>query len=423
MNIMDELFLVINAIGYLLIFYQLKRKFGLGNIGVLYFLFYTILSVMSIHLFIVGEPNLFNWKDINILPLLYQQFFIAIFCIVLAKVDSKAEYAAQPKSNILYFVYIFVITFSLLDLINVWEDFSTGIVMLATDDQYGAELYNELSEMVYSTRSGPKQYISVVANITKHLAPILFLHYLANPKKNMFILIGLGCSSVVAIMSAISIGSRLGIVQEVMNIIGGMWLMRRFYSRRVIAWMRPIAVAFGTIVLVGFLSITLSRANKKNDSVLLFLESYASQSFLYFGSHGFSNEQIRYGDRTIPLLKSIFVKDVARSYIDRVDKYKKMKINEKVFVSFVGDCVFDYGIIGGTIFLLLLYTLFRVLLFPPGKLLYFDKIIAAFMLIWLLNGFYAWPYSDFGGNLSFISLLFLACFFRKSRKSYVYKQK
>jgi len=420
---MEELFLVINSIDYLVIFHLLRKRFGWGNLGVLYFLFYTILSFLSIHLYITGTPNLFDWKEINLFPLLYQQFFIAIFCILLARIDYKAEYIAQPQSYIIYLVYVFVITFSLLDIINVWEDFSTGIILLATDDQYGAELYNDLSEMVYTTRSGAKQYISVIANITKHLAPILFLHYMAYPKKNIFILLGLGCSSLVSIMSAISIGSRLGIVQEMMNIIGGIWLMRRFYSRRIILWMRPIGIAFGTIIMIGFLSITLSRAGKTNINPLSFVESYASQSFLYFGSHGFNNEQIRYGDRTIPLLKSIFAKDVARSYIDRVDKYKKMKINEKVFVSFVGDCVFDYGVIGGTIFLFLLYSMFRTLLLPIGETLYFDKVVLTYMLIWLLNGFYAWPYSDFGGNLSFISLLLLSLFFRKSRKSYVYKQK
>ena len=137
---------------------------------------------------------------------------------------------------------------------------------------------------------------------------------------------------------------------------------------------------------------------------------------MYFGKYGFENGETRDGDRIMPLVKSIFVKDVARSYVDRESKFKHMKIRENVFVTFVGDCVFDFGVLGGALFLFLLYFAFKSFLNNTGKVLYLDQLIILYMVCNLLNGFYLWPFSDFGGNLKLITLFLLVFFFNLTRK-------
>jgi hypothetical protein len=414
---MDILFLIINSIIWFFFFKHLKKKYGFINVGVLYTLLYFLLSIMAIHLYVtVTRPDDYPWQGQNFFALLYLFFFIVLFSRVLAKGTYDKQCIAHPSNTYLMPIYIIIIILSLLNVITVSQDFFTGIISLATEDSYGQSLYHELSQSAHSVHSGGViNYISVVSNISQGLAPILFLYYLTTPKKKSIIVIGLGIAAFISLMQAISVGSRSAILQGLMNIGGGLLVLYRYYSSKIIRIIRPVFIIIFAIIASGFTFITISRLQTNNLNSFFFLETYASQSYLLFGHYGFDNGQVRNGDRTMPLVKSVFTKDVARTYGEREIKYNRMKLNESVFVTFVGDCVFDYGVFGGAFFLMCLYLLIRFFLINKRKILYFDQVLISYLVIFLLNGFYLWPFPDFGGNLLFCSLIFLALFFRTKR--------
>ena len=420
---MDLFLLLINSLLYLFILYQMKRRYGLFNIGTLYMVFYTMSAILAIHLYGYYYHRLYSWDGQNLFCLIYLLFFIVLFINLLNKYKFSNKQIAHPPGQFINPLCVSIILVSLIDIIDIWENFSTGIILLLTDEEYGNELYLMLNDSVHSVGSREGNVLNVLSTIGKSIAPLLLVYYLTRPGKNLFITIGLIAATLMSFMHGISVGSRHALVSGLMNLIAGFYLLRHFYSNKTMTWLRPIAIGAVSVIVLSFGILTISRSNATHEGkTFAFVESYVSQSFLYFGKYGFDNGERRDGDRIVPLIKSIFVKDVARSYVDREQKFKHMKIRENVFVTFVGDCVFDFGVIGGALFLFLLYYTFKAFLNKKGKILYFDQIIILYLICNLLNGFYLWPFSDFGGNLKLFTLLLLVFFFNLTRKqTHVYK--
>ncbi len=412
---MDLFILVCNAALFFVFAFYYKKRWGFGNLGVLYVFFYAASAAFACHLYAtVYNPK---WIGINPLCLLYMMFFIIVFAKFLMKETSVNCPIAHPPVFYMLPIYVIVILLSLSGIVEVWENFHTGIISLAVDESYGQELYSELNTSVHTADvGGDTNVLSVLSNITKGIAPILFLYYLTTSHKKIWIVIGLGLSSMVTFMLAISSGSRSAIVQQLMSISAAAFFLWKYYNKKTKRISFPILIAIFSVIIAGFMFITLSRSNATHGgNTFEFIESYAAQSYLFFGSKGFKNEQIRNGDRTIPLLKSIFTDDVARSYAERERKYTKMAAPESVFSSFVGDCVFDFGIIGGSLFLAIFYALLASF-FKKRKrkqVLYVDQIIIIYLVAYLLNGFYLWPFSDYGGNLFLVTSLLIAVYIKR----------
>ena len=421
---MDYIVLILNSAIFFAVAFFYKRRYGFGNIGVLYVMFYAILSLIACHLYATKTPSLYSWNNQNILCLIYMMFFVVLFSKILMKAFSRNMMIIHPSFRVMLPVYLVIMIFSLLGIIEIVQDFSYGMIMLMTDDGYGQELYHELNTSVHAGKSsGSVNIISVFSNITKGLAPIMFIYYLTVPKKKIVIVLGLGFSTLITFMLAISSGSRHAIVQNLLSISASMWAFWPYFNHTVKKKITPILLSIAIIIVSGFMFITISRSNATRDGDTVgFIESYTSQSFLFFGSNGFDNGQIRNGERTIPLIKSIFFDDVARSYAEREVKFTRMKINESVFVSFIGDCVFDFGLIGGTFFLFLLYMFLNSFFKRGINSIHVDQVIIIYLIIYLLNGFYSWPFSDFGGNLFFVASVLLCIYIKLfSHETYLYK--
>lgn len=369
-----------------------------------------------------SDGSLFSWVGINLPPLLFLQFFIVLFSSLLCKLHNNAIYICHPPTKLMTIIYIFIILFSLLNIFEIINNFSKGFILLATDSSYGQEIYAETTEkMVYSKNTNNVvSIIGVISNIAKNIAPLFLCYYLTEKKYNLFILIGLGLASFVSYMYAISMGMRSVIILNSLSFLAFFFFLKKFISTKAYRILKKGLIIFGGIIILGFYFITTSRSEHRgDDSSFEFIESYAAQSFLYFGKYGFDNgEQIRNGDRTMPFIKSIFsTEEVARSTYERRLKYDQMKINESVFVTFVGDFVFDFGIFGGAIVMSLLYLIYRHFLkYQKKKFLHIDQIVVAYLVIYTLCGFYLYPLSDYAGNIMLLSLLLIAVFFKLLRR-------
>lgn len=394
--------------------YWWKRD-GIENTGVLIIAFYSIISILAIHLYSENPyGELHPWFNISLYALLYLFFFIYIFCTLLLK-PSKAKKLIDTPNKDLVPLYIFVIIFSLLDIVPTIQNFRTGLFMMMMDSQYGNILYQESTlEGVHTAQiRGAVSFIGVFSNFARNIAPVLLLYSLTNKKINKFIVIGLLLATFSTYMTAISQGLRSVIVQNLLTFIFLFAFLYKYYSPKVKKIIIPIlSIMIGIIILGGAL-ITSSRVDAVNTDAGTFIESYASQSVLYFGCYGFDNgDQIRNGDRTFPMIKSFFTDDVARSTFDRRQKYQSMYINESVFTSFVGDFVFDFGIIGGACVMLSLFLLFKILLSKVSYHIHFYDILVVYLLIYMLCGFYLYPLSDFVGNIMLIGILIISCIYR-----------
>ena len=391
------------------------KKDGIKNTGVLLIAFYAIISILAIHLYSQNPyGELHPWFNISLYALLYLFFFIYIFCTLLLK-PSKAKILIDTPNKYLVPLYIFVIIFSLLDIVPTIQNFRTGLFMMMMDSQYGNILYQESTlEGVHTAQvRGAISFIGVFSNFARNLAPVLLLYSFANKNGNKYIIIGLLLATFSTYMTAISQGLRSIIVQNLFTFIFFFSFLYKFYSVKVKKIIIPLLSTMIGIIIFGGALITSSRVDAGDMDASTFIESYASQSVLYFGCYGFDNgNQIRNGDRTFPMIKSFFSDDVARTTFDRRQKYQSMYINESVFTTFVGDFVFDFGIIGGVCVMLSMFLLFKILLSKISRHIHFHEILIVYLLIYMLCGFYLYPLSDFVGNIMLIGILIISCFYR-----------
>ena len=413
-SVLDTIAICVNALCWVVASRLYIKKYKMSNLGVLYVLFYTILSLMAIHLY-YDHPDSDPYDGQNLFGLLYLFSFILFFCIPMLKISGKKELVHQRGHTVAYMA----IVITLLAVIGVSEDienFSSGMLQLATDDEYGAELYNELrntSGSLSGNTSSATNYILVLSNTAKRIAPFFFLYYLSRPKINIFVFLGLALSTFLFFMNAISAGQRSGIVVGVMNIAAFYFFMHKFYRKKIQRIVKPIVLSAGVIIVGALALITISRATASNstrNSTFSFVESYACESILNFGQYGMDPGGCRYGDRTFPLVKSFFTKDVAKTYYDRIVKYKKLKINEKRFITFVGDFTIDFGPVFGALVMLLLILMFTGTMRSSGKI-GVSHLCMVYLLINFLNGFYLYTLSDFGGNLVFLLFIMMYLFF------------
>ncbi len=413
---MDYLFLWLYALIWLFVLLIVLRKYSINNIGSAYVLFYSILCILALHIFYNDEIfKRFNGQ--SFISLVYLLVFLILFIRPLLKLDKICPVLVHPSGRIMPVIYIVVIVFSLLGLPEIISNFISGLVMLATDEGYGQQLYHELRNsdaMVGNASHSVISYISVVSNFARGLAPFLFLYYLSTKKINSILFIGLFLSTFISFMSSISSGSRSAILTLALNIFFMYLFMRKYYSHRILRVFKPLLIGAASVIGAAFLFLTVSRTTTIGEGPIFFAERYAAQSILEFGKNGLDPGGCRYGDRTFPLIKSIFTKDVARDYYSRLNKYQNLKTDESSFITFVGDFTVDYGPIGGAVVMLLMISFFSISL-KRKHTIGLQHLALVYLLIMILNGFYLYPLPDFLGNILFFTYIFLFFFFSFTR--------
>lgn len=412
----DIITLTINALLWVIVSCYLIKHYSYKNTGVIVVLFYTIISVFAIDFFI-REPEgwIFPWNKIEILPLLILLVFVLLFSGLIIN-SYKIRRFKQPPLKLINTIGIIVSILSLVDIVSIINNFSTGLVLLMTDDNYGNELYlQSTNDLVYNIqRSGVINIIGSLSTLTKNFAPMIFLIYLTYTKRNKILVISLALSTFVVYMYGVSMGLRSMIIQNLLTFILFYLYIKRFYSKKTRYWFNLLMGCFFGCILLGTVLITVSRANTvKGFSPVTFAESYATQGILFLGGYGIDNgDEIRYGDRTFPFIKSFFTDDVARDVVDRRLKYPKMKINDVVFYTFVGDFIFDFGVIGGIFILCLLYLLYRSLLKGNTKSIDLSQIMIIYLLCFMLVGFYLYPLDGYAGNIFLISIILFSIVYK-----------
>lgn len=414
----DIIILSVNAIAWILFFLIIRKHNKFANIGMLYYFFYMILAISAVHLYCRLEPNLYPWNKQNLFALLYLLAFIYLFCRPLMIFENQEQILVHPPKILMNVIYVCTIMLSLIGIVDIFNNFLDGFIKLMVDENYGNMIYQESTEnFVHTAKANNSINIfGVIGNIAKGLSPLLLFYYLAEKEINKVIMVGLIISTFVTFMHSISMGIRSVLVLNGINFCMLFIYMKRFYTKKTLSKIKPILISLTVIISIGFASITYSRLVNSDNDPLAFVESYASQGFLYFGAYGFDNgDEIREGDRIFPLPKSLIDKNSARSTYERRRKYTKMYINESVFVTFVGDFVFDFGIFGGAFAMVSFLFIIQIFLKKNCKYVYFDQLLILYLNIYILSGFYLFPLSEFAGNILLFTILLLAIFFRINR--------
>ena len=292
------------------------------------------------------------------------------------------------------------------DLMRIQDGIST--IML---DQ-GRELYSDV--MNESQIKGGAYIISSLPTIYTNLTTeiillIAFYNFYKKRKKKLTtaVLIALAFTP----FSSLANGQRGGAFDVIIIAIGTYFLFAPLLENKI----RRIAKITGIVFLVGVLvptvALTKSRFGSRDYSVLDSVYSYMGQQNLNFDIYAFDNNGLRYGDRVFPLFKKMLgFEDVPDDFWQRRKKYPKLKINDEVFIGYIGDFLLDFGPWISTILFVVFTSIFLSLTkLRHKKCEFYQLLVIQFVLtLGLQGGLKLYPFADtFGLKIFSFGLLYI----------------
>lgn len=284
---------------------------------------------------------------------------------------------------------------------------------LLSDADMGKDMYSESMQESENSGSGIQNLVSIVVNAMSDITILLFFYYLSLPKRNWVIIAGLFVSTITYMLSPILSGLRGGVVTAIFTFVVAYFLLRPYYTARLRRWIDMAGLILVIVVSIPIAAITMSRFGEKDGGAMYSVVYYAGQAPINFNNYGLDAGGIRYGDRTFNLVKRVFDSDTPKNYVERRNKYYKLKMDDDIFYTFVGDFTLDFGPYIAPIIFLIFTSLIVCLTKPKqGKIAFYQLILIYFVACICMQGsFYLFAYADTAGLK--IIVLFILYFMMK----------
>lgn len=411
---METVFLLINILLY---FFFLIKEMKIERVSVVTFIIFIYLFVAVFGFVLFTNPMSKGLYKVSLFP---QILLFIIICITLSpirKCTTIYEGTIKPPSEKIFKLFIyFVAIITFLRAPGLFKNLSDNMLLMIYDTSYLSSKYEELySGGTSGFSSGSFNYIAILGGMIDEIAILLFMYYLSCKKRKTWIVITLVIASILSPIGALVQARRGAMVSAVLNFCVFYLMFRHAYTEVINRRIKRILIIVSSLIVVGMTLITISRFTKSymdDDYATNSALYYVGQPMLYIDDAVMDPGGHRWGDRTVPLFKSLFTTG-AYTYSQRVDVYKNLNVDETVFTTFWGEFVLDFGVILG-ILLWLLLILWLYLLGPgTRKQIPFYRLLPIVILIDILvSGWTQSPFSDIGGNIHFIFILLLYYYFK-----------
>lgn len=416
LNLDNNILLVVNLLFYIITFFIYIRKRPLASVGSALLLFYSSLAFVSLLLF--NHPYS-DYLDLKLFPFIYLFALLLLsFAPILKYHEEEITSIQQPSKLAIGIVCTIVIIASVTRIIEVYTNFSSGMSEMLTNSDGGVSLYNETLENFDSQGDGKiTNLASIIGNAFSDILVLFFFYFLTLEKKNKFYLGGLFLSIIIVMLTSISSGLRGSVVLLLITMIFVYLLMKNQINEIIRKKIKKIGIIFFSIISIPIVLITISRFNERdgqNDFLSYSLEWYYGQAFLNFNNYVLDSNGIRNGDRTASLFKQLVFDDTPKNYLERVDKYAHMSIDESIFSTFVGDFVLDYGATAAFfIFLFASVFFIRKTKTENGRILFHQLILLYFLLcVVVQGGIGLFTFADVSGNLRILVFILVYFWFK-----------
>ena len=411
----NNILLILFIIAWIVTFakYQKKKQyFDAGSILIISYLIYSISS-----LFLYNDPFWgAEFTQLRLFPFIYLYLMLMLAALPIFKFNVLKIIEIQKPSNVLFntiSIILIICTFALLP--EGLPKLVSGFIRILLDSSGGLDVYKETMEASARMNIGDGKISNLPAIISGLLSDIgilMFFYYLTLKKRNIFITIGLLIACIYPILDNIAISQRGPVMDRMFTVLISYFALRKFIPKNINNIIRITGIILIIIITIPIVAITISRFDRPGSggsmSSLLY---YTGQENLYFNIYGLDNGGLRYGDRTFPMFKQMLGFDnVPHNFYERRAKYPNLKINDEVFVGFVGDFTLDYGpFIAPLIFIFFTFYILRHTKARNGRILFHQLILIHFvMCICMQGGMKLFSFAD-TGNLRIISV-FLAYF-------------
>lgn len=413
---MSEIYLLIYIIVWLITYIRYQKRvsyFDAGSFILLCYLFFSVLSyILWIHPFYKGD-----YKELHPFPFIYLYIFTLIATSPILKYNSRnITSISQPGRNLRKIIsYTYIIT-SLSRIPYMVSHIQDGLLQIMIDSSVGSEIYLNALDEAADGGSGVSSLFSILAGALSGVGMLLFFYELTEVNPNKKMLVGLGVSTFISVIGPIADGFRGGTVLQLFGILITYFAFRKFLSSKINSIVKKIGIVFMVVISVPVVIMTISRFGERSEGALGSIACYAGQENLNFNNYGLDANGIRYGDRTINLVKRVFFDNVPKNYMERRAKYPHMKMNDSVYYTFVGDFTLDFGPIGAAIIIILFNLLVNQIKIRNGTLEFHDLIIISLVMqICAKGAMTSFSFSD-TGNISLIMYFILYYAFKIEKK-------
>lgn len=393
--------------------FKRTKQFDAVSFTVVTYIIYAFFSYL-----LIKTAN--DFHPLHLFPFIYLFVLLYIGMLPLIKFSSSDNIKIKQPSitslNILSLIFIISTLFYFPESIS---KMSQGITMMLLDSTYGLDMYNETMEGASEAGKSISNIASIISGAFTQIGLLMTVYYLTLPNGKKWIAIGLVISSIMTMAGGISTGQRGAIVEPLLVLMATYFLLKRFIIPR---YRKPIKVA--GVVLLSLLTLvvvllTISRFDSPHSSMDARSSTfyYLGHANLIFNNYALDDNGIRYGDRTVPIFKKILgFSNVPNNFIERRAKYSQLKVNDEVFITYVGDIAIDYGPIMAFIIIVTFSLLFTNKLKAKNGVYGFHQLLLVHFVLYLcvIGGVKLFPYSDIGGNLKIITFILTYIFFKTS---------
>lgn len=395
-------------IGYFLtwfvtLLWYIRDKASFFDATSVLFFFQLIYSFFSILLF-NDQAYGHLFKPMKLFPLVYLYFFLMLTSWPIIQYTSKGINKLQmPTTLFVYSLSLLYISVSVISLPQLASNFISGTINIIIDSSAGLEMYNDSISESRAIGDGTITNIpAIIRSAFSSFGFLLLFYCLAIPKKNKLIIIGLAISCFLNIIGWISLGQRGGVVKMILVFIITYAAFKNFLSCKINKIIKHASIFLILAISIPLIGLTISRFKTNNGGPLSSLYYYAGQANLYFNNYGLDDNGIRYGDRTIPILKKIIgFENVPNNFVERRIKYHDLYINDEVFSTYIGDFTIDFGPLCGALILIINTLIVLHLTKSRNNDILFHQLIILHltMSICIQGGMSLYQFADIGGAI------------------------
>ncbi len=398
----NESILILNTLIYLTTLFFYLKKMKSITIGSLLLMLYSLISITAYFLFIDPHSNRF-FTQLNLFSFVYLFFVLILIALPILKFNpNKINSLVLPESFFLKFLSIFIILIFFINSFNVFSSINAIFSSRFLDFSLANDIYNSTRDQINEPGIN---IIGVIVTAFRDWPIFLIFYHLANKRKNKFLIWGLFFSIITMVLSALSNGLRSYVVFLFMEIVFLFHIFKNYYTRPITKLLKRTILMAIIIISIPFIIITIGRFSTGYSSALnprYATKAYLGQSFLYFNNYGLDANGIRNGDRIAPLFKKLLGLEAIEDPETRKIRYSNMKVNDSVFITYVGDFTLDFGPYLSFLFFILIFLFFNKNL-RIGKNLYLHQIFLMYFL-WNIctHGIFLFSFANIGGNLKII---------------------
>lgn len=409
-NILATIYLIMWISTFVYVHYRWRRLDAFSVIVGSY-VFYAVISIFSINDEIFG----IFYEPLTLFPYLF------LFAMLMLALAPSLYMHCNPPNEIIHIdsrllkpLCWLIVICALVLIPSIVGNFGEGVLKLFTDTDAGKDAYTEQLEGAEDSGSAITNIPAIIFNALYDLGIFFFFYFLTKKEKPLLLLVGLGVAIIIGVLMPIMQGQRTGVINGIYTTLVAYFLFRKYISKAISRLIEISGTVCIILTILPVVALTFSRFDNTNAGVLGYLNWYVGQGSLYFNNYALDAGGIRYGDRTINLVKRLVDSDTPKNFVERRAKYHNLEIDDYYFTTFIGDFCIDFGPILAVIIIVGFNWFVMANIRSRDGTMRLDQLLLIYFTICVCmqGGMYLFAYSDISGNLRMFSLFALYIYLR-----------